>query len=77
LRKQLGNEWARVSFQNVQFAPALQKPQDTLWRAIIAQQENDLDATKLRQFLLYGFGDAGSFEYSAHTNQVKYLGVQK
>ena len=77
LRNQIGNEWTRVSFQNVQFAPALQKPQNTLWREMITEQENDLDATKLRQFLLYGFGDAGSLEYSAHTNQVKYIGVQK
>jgi len=77
LKKQLGNDWTRISFQNVQYAPILQKPQNQLWKDIIATPENDIDATKLRQFFLFGFGDAASLEYSAHSDKVKYLEVQK
>lgn len=77
LKKKLGIDWTRVSFQNVQYAPEFQEPQDELWRDIIKNTNNDLDATKLRQFFLFGFGDAGSLEHSAHKNGVKYLAVQK
>jgi len=44
---------------------------------MITNTENDIDATKLRQFFLFGFGDAASLEYSAHNNKIKYLEVQK
>lgn len=77
LKKRLGSDWTKVSFQNVQYAQILQAPQDQLWRDIKTNPENDIDATKLRQFFLYGFGDAGSLEYSAHNNQTKYIEVQK
>lgn len=77
LKKQLGSDWSKISFQNVQYAPILQEPQDELWKDIVTTPENDIDSTKLRQFFLFGFGDAGSLEYSAHNNAVKYIQVQK
>ncbi len=76
LKNQLENDWTRISFQNVQYAPILQQPQNQLWTDIVATPENDIDAKKLRQFFLYGFGDAGSLEYSAHNNKLKYIEVQ-
>ena len=42
-----------------------------------SEPSNDLDATKLRQFFLYGFGDAGSLEHSSHRRKKKYIAVQK
>ncbi|MCH7499180.1 MAG: hypothetical protein IH886_04110 [Nitrospinae bacterium] len=77
LNKRLGDDWNKVSFQNINYASILQGPQDELWRDMIGTPENDIDATILRKFLLYGFGDAGSLEYSAHRKKEKYLAVQK
>lgn len=50
LKKELGSEWTKVSFQNVQYAPILQQPEDELWQAMMSEPSNDLDATRLRQF---------------------------
>jgi hypothetical protein len=77
LKNWLGGDWSRVSFHKVQYAPILQTPKDKLWKAIKSEPENDIDATKLRQFFLYGFGDAGSLEYSAHRDDKKYVEVQQ
>lgn len=77
LKSRLGSLWTRVSFQNIQYAPILQTPEDELWASMIATPENELDATKLRQFFLFGFGDAGSLEHSAHTDKKQYLAVQR
>ncbi len=78
LKRMLGREnWDKISFQNVQYAPILQGPQNKLWNDIIRNKDNDIDATKLRKFFLFGFGDAGSLEYSAHSKDKKeYLAVQ-
>jgi hypothetical protein len=77
LKSRLGDKWAQVSFQNVQYAPILQKPEDDLWASMVATPENELDGTKLRQFFLFGFGDAGSLEHSAHTDKKQYIVVQQ
>ena len=77
LKKELGNQWSRVSFQNIQYAPLLQKPQDALWTEMINNQNNLLDFVKIRQFFLFGFSDAATLEYSAHSDKLKYLEVQK
>ncbi|CAM2853614.1 hypothetical protein [Vibrio neptunius] len=77
LKKELGSEWVKVSFHNVQYAPILQQPQDDLWKAMMSEPSNDLHATRLRQFFLYGFGDAGSLEHSSHRRKDKYLAVQE
>lgn len=76
LKDRLGERWTQVSFQNVQYAPILQGPEQELWDAMV--HDNELDGIKLRQFFLFGFGDAGSLEYSAHTaDKVQYLAVQQ
>ncbi len=77
LRERLGADWARVSFQNVQYAHVLQRPQNQLWQDMRSDEENDLDYLKLRKFFLFGFGDAGSLQYSAHNDQRKYIRVQQ
>ncbi len=77
LKKRLDDDWTRVSFQNVQYAPILQDPQDEFWKDVIEHPGNDIDATKLRKFFPYGFGDAGSLEYSANHKAEKYLEVQE
>ncbi|MEM7020036.1 MAG: hypothetical protein AAF512_22190, partial [Pseudomonadota bacterium] len=77
LKDALGSNWARVSFQNVQYATVLQEPQDRLWQDMTTAFSNDLDARRMRQFFLFGFGDAGSLEYSAYNDKLKYLAVQK
>jgi hypothetical protein len=76
LKKQLGIKWTELSFQNVQYAPILQGPEDTLWSDMNACVENDLDGVKLRQFFLYGFGDAGSLEHSLKTDKNVYIRTQ-
>jgi len=77
LKNRLVDKWAKVSFQNVQYAPILQTPEDQLWASMVATSENELDGTKLRQFFLYGFGDAGSLEHSAQTDKKQYIAVQR
>ena len=78
LKNNLGKEWTKVSFQNVQYAPILQGPQNELWGDMInPENNNDLDYTKLRKFFLFGFGDAASLEYSAHRDEIKYIATQK
>ena len=77
LKKRLGKEWTRISFQNIDYSPLLQDPQDELWEKIATTRENDVDSIKLRKFFLFGFGDAGSIEYSAHRDGKKYIEVQK
>ena len=77
LKSRLGDKWTKVSFQNVQYAPILQEPEDKLWDDMIKTTENELDGIKLRQFFLYGFGDAGSLEHSAQTDKIQYIEVQK
>lgn len=77
LIKYLGEDWGKISFKNIQYAPILQEPQDKLWSDMKSNPENDLDSTKLRKFFLYGFSDAATLEHSAHKDPIKYLEVQK
>jgi hypothetical protein len=77
LKKRLGVKWTKVSFQNVQYAPILQTPQNSLWTSMTTAPENKLDGMILRKFLLFGFGDAGSLEHSAHRDKVQYIAVQR
>ncbi|ARD20856.1 hypothetical protein [Shewanella japonica] len=77
LKDMLGDDWAKVSFQNVQYAPILQDPQNELWNDMSTEPNNDLDFVKLRKFLLFGFGDAGTIGYSSNRNREKYIKVQQ
>lgn len=76
LIKKLKDDWNKISFQNVYYAPILQKPQEDLWDSMRTNKNNDLDFTKLRKFVLYGFGDAGSMEYSSCHDETTYIEVQ-
>ncbi len=77
LQKKMGENWEKVSFQPVHYAPVLQGPQDRLWKEMKTESDNDLDYNKIRKFFLYFFGDAGSLEYSAHKDKTLYIAVQK
>lgn len=71
LKRGLGTQWGDVSFQNVQYGEILQTPEETLWNSMNQEPTNQLDAIKLRQFFLYGFGDAASLEHSAQTDKIE------
>lgn len=77
LQKEMGENWEKVSFHPVHYAPVLQGPQDQLWRDMKRESDNDLDYNKVRKFFLFSFGDAGVLEYSAHKNEKLYIDVQK
>ncbi|CAA0085264.1 Uncharacterised protein [BD1-7 clade bacterium] len=77
LQQTMGDAWRKVSFQQVQYADLLQKPQNKLWQDMISAPGNNMDFQKLRRFFLHSFGDAGSLEYSARHNQDKYLATQQ
>ena len=79
LRDDLSAAWDRVSFKVVHYAYFLQQPQDLLWERMLRDTDNELDSTRLRKFLLFGFGDAAALEYSARQPgpNTKYLQVQR
>ena len=77
LKKRLDETWNRIAFQSVYYAEILQVPQRKLWKKIKEEPDNDIDASKLRKFLLYGIGDAGSLEHSAHGDKKTYKAVRK
>lgn len=75
LSKSLGLDWFKVSFQPVQYQPILQKNQNEIWQRM---NRFPLDGSLLRRFLLFGFSDAGSMEYSARsTISEQYKQVQQ
>lgn len=74
LSKSLGDDWAKVSFEAVQYQPILQKQQNAIWQRM---NRYPLDGSILRRFLLFGFSDAGSLEYSARSSvSDQYIKVQ-
>lgn len=77
LQQALGDDWQKVSFEPVYYAPILQAPQNRLWQSMLAEPQNNLHAQTLRRFLLFGLGDAGSLENSAGRLNQTYLEVEK
>ena len=77
LKQRLAESWDEIAFRPVQYQHILQGPQEELWQQMLAELSNDLDLIRLRQFLLYSFGDAGSLEYSAKTDGIKYCDIQR
>ncbi|TAK93725.1 MAG: hypothetical protein EPO09_11705 [Aquabacterium sp.] len=76
LKDKLKASWSEVSFQPVDYGMDLQKPEDSLWEKITSEPKNQIKDHTLRQFFLYGFGDAGSLEHSLQTDKNTYLGAQ-
>jgi len=75
LVKKLGTDWQAVSFEPVQYQPILENNQINIWEKM---NRYPLDGAILRRFLLFGFSDAGSLEYSARSNvSDQYIQVQK
>lgn len=74
LMKSFGDDWSKIAFVPIQYQPILQNNQNDIWKRM---NEFPLDGAILRRFLLYGFSDAGSLEYSARSNiSDQYIQVQ-
>ncbi|WED29426.1 hypothetical protein L3V77_18545 [Vibrio sp. DW001] len=74
LMKSFGDDWSKIAFVPIQYQPILQCNQNDIWQRM---NEFPLDGAILRRFLLYGFSDAGSLEYSARSNTSdQYIQVQ-
>jgi len=76
LSKKIGRKvWNdRVHVEVIQYQKYFQDNENKVWKNMNAYP---LDGGWLRRFLLFGFADAGSLEYSGHRNQVVYKKVQK
>ena len=61
LKRRVGDtRWSQVAWGKVYYQSILQRNQARLMRDI--RQKADVDWTKLRKFLLYGFSDAAAME---------------
>ncbi len=75
LIERLGDDWYKIAFEPIQYQPILQNNQNDIWQRM---NRFPLDGSMLRRFLLFGFSDAGSLEYSARSNvSDQYIKVQK
>ncbi len=54
---------ARIHMGTVYYQDLLQPPQERVWERMAARR---LDGDRIRQLLLFGFGDAASLEHRAH-----------
>lgn len=74
LAYKLKRDWEKVAFIPIQYQPILQKNQERVWQRM---NKYPLDGAMLRRFLLFGFSDAGSLEYSARSRTSdQYIQVQ-
>ncbi|BBM64916.1 hypothetical protein VA249_15620 [Vibrio alfacsensis] len=74
LVKKLKDDWSKVAFIPIQYQPILQNNQNDIWQKM---NRFPLDGAILRRFLLFGFSDAGSLEYSARSKvSDQYIQVQ-
>ena len=55
--------WSRVHYDSIYYQTLVQPHQQKLWARM---RQRDLDWTRVRQFLLYGFSDAAWLDYKAH-----------
>lgn len=76
LSDRLETLWEQVAFVPVHYAALLQGPQDRLWEKLEKDASQKLSYREVRQFMLYGFGDAGSLEHSAARDGNRYREVQ-
>lgn len=77
LIKKFASDWEQIAFHPVQYASVFQDPQNQLWDDMNSEPTNELDFVKLRKFMLFSFGDAGSLAHSSGQNTDKYIEVQK
>lgn len=73
IRQYLGADRDRVSFQEIYYQDILQGPQVRYYEAV----RNRLDYKKIREFLIFGFSDAGSLEFSRKVNSGAYEKTQE
>jgi hypothetical protein len=57
LKKALGEDSKRISWQETYYQDLMQQNQEAVWRRM---RNRDLDWTRTRRFVLYGFSDAAS-----------------
>ncbi len=74
LRRRLGNRWNEVHFRPIHYQAVLQVNQDRVWRCM---QKRNLDWTRLRRLVLFGFSDATGIERNAHCAGSPYSQVQE
>lgn len=74
LSSELGSDWNRVLFSSVYYQDVLQDNQERVYKAMI---KKELDWTRLRKFLLYGFSDAAGLERNSGAKDSPYHEAQK
>ena len=74
LKRRLRNRWDSVLFRPVHYQKILQDNQDRVWKAM---QTRNLDWTRLRRFVLFGFSDATGIERNAASPGSPYTKVQQ
>ena len=65
--------WSEINFSSIFYSDVLQGAQTKLFKRV----RSKVDFKKLREFLLYGFSDASSLEYSRSIPDSAYKAVQK
>ena len=64
LKKELPTDhWRRIHIESIYFQDVLQKNQNDVFKRML---NKELEWTKLRKFVLFGFSDAAAFERKAH-----------
>lgn len=66
--------WAKVHCDTVYYQSLFQVNQLAAWRRL---KQKDLDWTRLRKFVLYGFSDAAGLDYQAHVKNSAYEQSQR
>ncbi len=74
LRRRLGGQWHKILFRPVHYQKLLQDNQDRVWEDM---RKRNLDWTRLRRFVLFGFSDATGIERHAHCDGSPYTKVQE
>lgn len=75
LGSRIGKRWdEEVLFRPVHYQKILQDEQERVWEDM---KKRDLDWTRLRKFVLFGFSDATGIERNAHCEDSPYAKVQQ
>lgn len=74
IQRRLGKNWDKVIFRPVHYQKVLQDNQDRVWESM---KRRNLDWTRLRRFVLFGFSDAAGIERNAHRKGSPYTRVQQ
>lgn len=76
LKKKFKEDWDKIHFEPIQYQPEFQVNQEFVWNKMQQGEGYHLYWNKLREFVLFGFGDAGALEHSRTHNPQLYLDIQ-